>query len=338
MGWIEVLSPGLLTTVQDGGRPGFEQFGVPCAGAMDPFAFRAGNLLVGNNGGEAGLEITLLGPALRFCQEARIAVTGGDLGACINGQPAPLWQTLQLQAGDELSFAGARKGCRAYLAVAGGIEVPAVMGSRATYLRARLGGLEGRALQRGDRLPVGRAGAPVWGRLEEGEIPPFGAPVLTVRVVLGPQQDYFSPKGLETFLSEEYLLTNECDRMGYRLDGASIAHQKGADIVSDGIFFGAIQVPGHGKPIVMMADCQTTGGYAKIAGVIGADLPLLAQAKPGDRVHFCAVELSQAHQALALQEGWLRQAASRLCRVLPGQGAFRVQVGGKDYFLTVEPL
>ncbi len=297
---LEVIEPGLLTTVQDLGRRGYERFGVPVAGAMDGYALRAANGLVGNPWDAAGLEMTLAGPTLQAAQSGLIAVTGADLGLRVQGRKMPLWTALYVRRGWRISFDGRRGGCRAYLAVAGGIAVPPIMGSRATYLRGGFGGYQGRALRAGDVLPVGepacspvdRAGV----RLADDIRPPYSDAPL-VEVVLGPQDDRFTKEGIATFLASEYTVGATSDRMGYRLEGPAIAHKTGADIVSDGIVLGAVQVPANGQPIVMMVDRQTTGGYTKIATVVSADIPLLAQCLPGgSRVRFRAttVEAAQA--------------------------------------------
>jgi KipI family sensor histidine kinase inhibitor len=290
-GGLEVIEPGLLTTVQDLGRRGYEASGVPVAGAVDAFALRAANCLVGNPPGAAGLEITIAGPVLRATSACIIAVGGADLGLRVNGQPLPPWISAYVRRGWTIEFAGRRNGCRAYLAVAGGISLPAVMGSRATYLAAGFGGLGGRALQTGDILPLApvaagdhlaaRAGR----RLPERLLPAYAdRPVLAV--IAGPQDDAFSLEGTEAFYRGEYQVSPTADRMGYRLHGPQIAHQDRpgttpGGVISDGIPLGAIQVPADRQPIVMMADRQTTGGYAKIAVVASADIPLLAQCLPG---------------------------------------------------------
>ena len=307
---IEVLDGGLLTTVQDLGRFGSQQYGVPVSGAMDVWALRAANRLVGNDEGAAALEVTLAGPVLRFDGPGVVAVTGGDLGPCLDGRPMALWQAVGVSAGTELSFSGVRDGLRAYLGVGGGIDVPLVLGSRSTLLKARFGGFMGRALAAGDRVPTAPCAAwqDVAGRrLPRETVPEYGH-AHAVRVILGPQDDAFTDEGVRTFLSESYTLSSQSDRVGCRLTGPRITHRRGADIVSDGTAFGAVQVSGDGLPIVLMADRGTTGGYTKIATVVGADLPRLAQAAPGDRVTFIRTGLDEA-QAL------LRSARALLDRI-----------------------
>lgn len=353
---IEVVKPGMLTLVQDLGRYGFQQFGVPVAGAMDQHAAAVGNLLVGNDRTAAVLEMMMLGPELKLGFDGYIALTGADLGPKINGAPVAMWQTLAVNAGDVLSFAGLRAGLRGYLAISGGIDTPLVMNSRSTYTKAALGGYEGRALKAGDQVPVGertgeRAGALPTLAIPTDQIPVYGTSK-EVRVVLGPQDDAFTAAGIQTFLEHIYTVTNECDRMGYRLDGPSIEHVKGGDIISDGIAFGAVQVPGHGKPIVMMADRQTTGGYTKIAGVISVDLPLLAQSKPGDQIRFKKVTLEEAHALLKARETFFDEIpemaaptpidtsstqSSRAQEIISTR-LFRLNVAGTFYDVQVEEV
>ncbi|MBC7227728.1 MAG: biotin-dependent carboxyltransferase family protein [Thermoflexales bacterium] len=307
---LEVLDGGWLTTVQDLGRPGYERYGIPLSGAMDFLALRVANCLVGNPPGAAGLEITLAGPTLAATEPCLVAVTGADLAFQVDGREMPMWMSVFVRRGSVISFGGRRRGCRAYLAVAGGIEVPPVLGSRSTYLPGRFGGLDGRALRPGDRLPIG----PVSGHLPERagrKPPPHLIPAWddcpTVRAVPGPQDDHFPPEGLETFFGSEYRVLPISDRMGYRLEGPPVASRR-AEVISDGVPPGAVQVPPDGQPLVMMADHQTTGGYPKIAVVIMADLPRLAQCVPGEsRVRFRAVSVTEAQYAYREMMGALEQ-------------------------------
>jgi antagonist of KipI len=305
---IEVIKGSAFSTVQDLGRYGYQRYGVPVSGALDQFALRVGNLLVDNEEGDAALEVTLLGPTLRFHFDAAIAITGGDLSPVLDGSPVPGWKTLSVPAGGTLSFAGPRDGIRSYVCVRGGMDVPVVMGSRSTFTRSQLGGFHGRALAKGDMLPVadtdGDMPRPAEKGLTSHAIPHYGHQQ-TLRVTMGPQDDAFTTAGIDTFLASTFTVTPMFDRMGYRLEGPVIEHKKGADIVSDGTSRGAVQVPGSGKPIVLLADCGTTGGYTKIATVISTDLPLIAQAQPGDTVTFRAVSLEEAHRALSEQEAFI---------------------------------
>jgi len=351
---IEIIKSGMLTLVQDPGRYGYQQFGVPVAGAMDQFALVVANLLVGNDRSAAVLEMMMLGPEIRFSFDGRIALAGANLSPMINGDAVQMWQTVVVKTGDVLSFGVLKSGLRAYLAISGGINTPLVMNSRSTYTRGALGGFEGRALKPGDRVPVGvdlDCSRTIMLAIPQEHIPVYEASN-TIRVVLGPQESAFKDGGIETLLDSEYTISNECDRMGYRLEGPSIEHEKGADIISDGIAFGAIQVPGHGKPIVMMADRQTTGGYTKIATVISVDLPLLAQAKPGDKVRFKKVTIDDAHALLKEREVFYNQipqmAAHQPLRPKESQilrsgevistRLFRMNIAGAVYNVKVEEV
>ena len=296
---VEVIDGGLLTTVQDGGRFGHRRQGVAWGGALDLPALRAANQAVGNDPGAAGLECTVAGPSLRFLASTRLAVTGADLGAVLHREDLGPWAVpsgaaVVARAGNRLVFTGRRDGCRAYVALQGGIDVPAVLGSRATDLGAGFGGHEGRALRAGDVLALGvPRGEPV--RVAPPARPAGGT---TLRVVLGPQEDHFAPESVARFLSGEYRVTAASDRAGCRLDGPPLAHLRGGEIPSDGMVPGSVQVPPDGRPIVALADGPTTGGYPKVATVVGADLPLLAQVLGGeDRIRFQAVSLHEARRA-----------------------------------------
>ena len=303
----EVLDGGMFTTVQDLGRYGYQRYGVPVAGAMDSFALRAANLLVGNHEGDAGLEMTLAGPHLRFLEETVLAITGADLAPTLDGNPVPTWQPVAVQKGAELQFHGINDGVRAYLAIAGGVDVPPMLGSRSTYTRANIGGLEGRSLAHGDRIAASTGMERVEGmRFPRGAVPRYGH-THRLRVTPGQQYDAFTEQGIETFLSSSYTVTPRSDRIGYRLEGSPIEHKAGADIVSDGIPLGTVQVTGDGMPIVLLADRGTTGGYTKIATVISADVMRLAQAAPGDVVTFHMATLEEAHEALMEQERLIQE-------------------------------
>jgi antagonist of KipI len=302
---FEVLDGGLLTTVQDLGRAGYERIGVPVAGAMDSFALRAANWLVGNPPGAAALEITLVGPRLRAAEKCLVAVTGADLGLRVNGWDLPPWMAFFVRQGGTIEFSGRKTGCRAVLAVAGGIDVAPVMASHSTCLSGGFGGFEGRALRRGDLVPMGSAGFHLperAGRAFPRHLIPGYSDAPTIRVVLGPQDAYFTDEGIATFLAGEYQVSPASDRMGCRLvqqgeRGGKLPESTltRGDFISDGVPLGAVQVPPDGQPIVMLADRQTTGGYPKIATVISADIPLLAQCVPGQSsVRFEAVSVEEA--------------------------------------------
>jgi len=306
---ITVLRPGLLTTVQDAGRPGHRAFGLPAAGAMDPLAYRLANLLAGAEPGAAALEMTLQGGTFRFERDAYVGVCGADMQGTLDGVPFGACAGFPVPAGGVLRFGGTRSGVRAYLSVRGGIDVPVVLGSRSTYARAGIGGFAGRALLAGDALPVGRSPA------ADGEarslppslVPPVGGEV-RLRALPGPQDDLFSAIGRGMFFGSEYRVTNQNDRMGYQLEGAAVQHSQGPDIVSDALVPGSVQVPGRGMPIVMTADAQTTGGYAKIATVIGPDLRRLGQARTGDVVRFESCTQEEALEALRAERRVLEEA------------------------------
>ena len=313
---ITILNPGLLTTVQDFGRIGYQQFGVPVSGVVDPRAMSIANILVDNPEDEAVLECTMLGPQIRFNAPNAIAITGGDLGPTIDNQPIPNYAAIRVEAGQVLRFAGLRSGCRAYIAFAGGLDIAPVMGSRSTYMKAKIGGVEGRKLQKDDVIKFRKPNPDLRG-LNIRHISPEFVPRLEykLRVVLGPQDDLFTEHGIGTFLSESYVVTPEFDRMGCRLDGEIIEHKgESGDIISDGIAFGAIQVPTAGKPIIMLSDRQTTGGYTKIANVISADFRILAQLKAGDRVRFAQVSVAAAQDALLTQRAALKTLRTAVSR------------------------
>ena len=306
---LEVSDGGLLTTVQDLGRCGYQRYGVPVAGAADGPALRAANRLVGNESGAAGLECTVSGPALVALRSIVAAVTGADLGAVVERNDlgrfeVPPWSSFLLRPGNVLRFEGRRSGARGYVAFAGGIDVPEVLGSRSTYLTAGFGGLEGRALRSGDRLglrPSARPATPglKWPR----ENPERNESDTTIRLVLGPQDDYFTEEGLATLASSGYTVASASDRMGLRFEGPALEHRPG-DFVSDGIMQGGIQVPPNGLPILMLADRATMGGYPKIATAALADLSRLAQLLSGDRVRFRIVSRKEARSAyLEVLEG-----------------------------------
>ena len=301
---IEVIEPGLFTTVQDRGRYGFQRYGVPVSGAMDPFALRAANLLAGNDENAAALEMTVIGPTVEFKGDAVIAVTGADLTPMLDDSPMPRWEAVRVTAGSGLSFHGMMDGIRGYLAVSGGIDVPEVMGSRSTYVKGGFGGLNGSAISAGDVLDTPDASGPARAMSPEFQAPVYGTEH-ELRVILGPQDDAFDDEAISTLLGSTFTVSLDSDRMGYRLEGPQIAHRESPDIISEGNAPGAVQVSGDGVPTVLMADRGTTGGYTKIAAVITADVGRLAQAVPGESVRFAAVSRDEALAALKEQEAIL---------------------------------
>jgi len=300
---IHVIKPGMLTTVQDLGRWGLQARGVPVAGPMDPWSHRLANALVGNDRAAATLEITLVGPELEFDDERLAAVAGAEFELAVDDRPAP-WNTpFLVPAGSRLRFRMRERGVRAYLAVAGGIAVPPILGSRATHVVSGLGGLDGRPLRVADRLPLGdesRARRPA--PAVERPVVPFPAGEASVRVLPGPQAEYFAPDALDVLQSGPYVIAQNSDRMGFRLSGPALAHSRGADIISDATPLGVLQVPASGQPILLMADRPTAGGYPKIATVITADLALAGQLGPGDAIAFSVCTPRDAMAALIAQE------------------------------------
>jgi biotin-dependent carboxylase-like uncharacterized protein len=302
---FEVLSPGILSTVQDLGRFGCARYGVAPSGALDGFAVRVGNLLVGNEENAAVVEATLMGLRLKVLRDAVVALTGGDLRPRKGGEPLAMWRSHLLREGETLAFAGPSRGLRAYIAVAGGMHVPAVMGSRSTNLASAFGGFEGRMLRKGDILAAGPGADAdrLAGRsVEPGLVPLYASP-WRLRIVWGPQDDHFPEAGRQTFATAAFTVSPDSDRTGIRLKGPVVARRPGVEesIISEGIVSGAIQIPGDGQPIIILGE-TASGGYRKIATVISADLPLLGQITPGDTVSFEAVSLDAAVQALREME------------------------------------
>jgi biotin-dependent carboxylase-like uncharacterized protein len=300
---LRVVAPGLMTTLQDLGRPGYQHLGVPVSGALDPVCLRAANLLVGNPPGMGALEIAYQGPTLAVeADSVRIAVAGGQAPIDIvspdggGGRRLAVGESANLRRGQILKIGAPTGSAILYLAVEGGFDIAPVMGSQSTLTRGGIGGFEGRALRAGDRLPLRQATA---AEREEVMLPPLDlAPPASIRVVLGPQDDHFTPAGLRTLLGSTYVVSRASDRMGMRLEGPILEHSaKGANIISDGTAPGSIQVPGNGLPIVLLADRQTTGGYPKIATVISADLPALGRMTPGAKIAFTAIDIETAESA-----------------------------------------
>ncbi len=305
---LKVIQPGMLSTIQDIGRYGYQRYGMPTAGAMDTFALRAANALLGNDDNAACIEVTVLGPRIEILADTTIAVTGANVSPRLDSEPIPMWQSVAASKGSRLELRGPKDGMRGYLAVAGGIDVPEVMGSRATYMKAAIGGVEGRPLRAGDILNAlgDSTEAPAAVRTMPADaIPQYGS-AHELRVVLGPQQSAFTQAGIDTFLSETYTVSIHSDRMGYRLEGEPVEHADGPDVISDGTPLGTIQVPGDGQPIILLSDRGTTGGYTKVATVISTDLSKVAQAMPGHTVKFRAVSVEEAQEAYRRREALLR--------------------------------
>jgi 5-oxoprolinase (ATP-hydrolysing) subunit C len=308
---LRVVGAGPMSSVQDAGRVGWQRYGVAPAGAFDPLYLAVANALVGNPPAMAGVEFTLMGDTYVVEAESACLAVAGDAAVSIDEQPAEAWRSYRLARGQKLRVRALKQDARGYLTIAGGLALAPVLGSVATHVRTGLGGVEGRKLKAGDVLPLAQSAAPPGPerRFDPVLLPPRST---TLRVLLGPQDDYFSPGGIETFASSEYTVTREADRMGYRLEGPPIAHAKGYNIVSDGIPLGAVQVPGSGQPIVMMVDRQTTGGYPKIACVIAPDVAALAQVKPGHKLRFRAIGAPEALAARREMAAWIAALPQRL--------------------------
>lgn len=309
---ISIMVPGPLSTIQDAGLTGYQDSGFQETGAADRDSMRRANLLAGNPQGEAVIEMTLMGVTCYFLAGCVIAVTGADISPEINWESVPMNTAIEVKKGDTFSASYALGGCRAYMAVAGGFDIPLVMGSRSTNLKLKSGGFEGRKLMAGDIINF---------RKKFSSLPKMNKRVLphaaydvpaTLRVVMGPQDDYFTQKGIDTFIGGEYTVSQNSDRMGIRLTGKAIEPVNGVDIISDGIAYGSVQIPSNGQPIILGADRQTTGGYAKIATVISVDMPGAAQLKPGDRVNFEAISVNEAQKELVKYEKEMKSIDKRL--------------------------
>lgn len=304
---FHVHKPGVMTTFQDLGRTGYQQYGVPVSGAMDQFSLQMANILVGNPRNTVGLEVTLIGPELEAVSTIPItaAITGAALEPKVNGTPAPMWQSFQLKQGDRLTFGKHEAGVRAYIAVAGGFDAPTFFGSQSTDIKSGFGGpLEKHQTIQGVPLQT----KPGRGLLQTER--PVYPSVLNVSIVEGPHMDYFNRQELDRFYSQSHVVDTSSNRMGYRLKSKSIRHQHTADIWSDAVPFGGIQIPGNGQPIILMADRQTTGGYPRIGTIISADLPKLAQLVPKGKIRFHPVSVEAAQQRAVQLETFLYKMAT----------------------------
>lgn len=302
---LSVLSAGMLSTVQDLGRGAYSRFGFVASGAMDSFALQVGNRLVGNPVDAAAIEMTVMGGSFRAERDVIVAVTGGDLNCTVDGRPAPMWQALLVRTGSVLSFDCARLGSRAYLCPQGGVDVPQILGSRSTDLKVGFGGFEGRKLQQGDVICgssyfdekfIGKT----YPQAQVDNIYRWHEQVTPIRVIMGSEQDHFSPQGIDTFLSTPYRVGVKSDRQGVNLQGERIEHStKGANIITNATPLGAIQVPGSGSPVILLADSQSVGGYPKIAVVLSCDICRLAQLLPDTMLQFIAVDLAEGQTICA---------------------------------------
>jgi len=321
---LRLGTAGLFTTVQDLGRRGHQREGVPAGGAMDRLALRVGNLLVGNDDGAAALETTLFGPTITFDQETLLAVTGGDAGVSVNDRQLPMYRPVLVPAGATLHYGREVRGCRSYLAIAGGIDVPRVFGSRSTYTRGAFGGCDGRALRTGDRLPIAAASDAARRiitrlRAQSGDILVArwsAAPSLrthiggrpTVRLLPGAHLAALDDPSRDRLFGTAFRVGASSDRMGYRLEGATLSLRQPLELLSEAVAFGTVQLPPGGQPIILMADRQTVGGYPRLGELASVDLPTVAQLRPGDSLHFAPTTLDEAQRAYLRRERELEQA------------------------------
>ncbi len=308
---IIIEEAGLLSTLQDMGRYGYQRFGMPVSGAMDQLSMQLANILVGNHPGAACIEATLTGPSIRFTAAAYIAVCGADMQPQINAKPAGNNRLISVKAGDLLSFGSLRSGCRAYIAFSGGVAVKPVMGSQSTYLAAGIGGHKGRALKQGDELELGEAPKrPVQKKIPKPLLVEYN-PDKPIRILPGPEIHRFGFDSIRNLLTNSYMVSTQSNRMGYRLQGEPlITTDEKADIISSGIPMGTLQVPANGQPILLMADRQTTGGYPRIALLASVDLTHAAQLKPGDQLNFSEIKLEKAQLLIRERQRLLAAFAS----------------------------
>ena len=330
---LRVETPGLMSTIQDQGRFGYQCYGISTSGANDQRALRLGNLLLGNDVGDAAVEITFGGFAAVFAAATAFAISGADLGPTLNGTPISTVVVYMAMPGDKLIMAAPVSGFRSYLHLPGGVVCDQVLGSAATYQPAHIGGIDGRALIAGDELAAGEPSRAMTAgtTLDFPAAPPAQTPQ-HVRVILGPQDDHFTARGIRTFLNEIFIVTDRSNRQGVRLDGPEIETKNDSyDIVSDAVVTGSIQIPGDRKPIILMSDRQTTGGYPKIAVVAMVDLPHIAQAAPGTQIQFVAISREEAVGLLRQEEAGF----SKVSVVVPELQEFGLAVESETHHVGV---
>lgn len=320
---LQIKKPGLLTTIQDTGRYGFQKIGVLVSGAMDVYSMRLANILVGNDENEGCLELTLFGPAIKFTEDSLIAITGGNFSPTLNGHPVPLMRPVAVKADSAIEFKFSQFGCRAYLAIAGGFNIKRIMKSKSTYLRAGIGGFNGRALKEDDLLSVNTPSIPIQHLLYSltarskdslATVPWYIKSIhiddktlyAPIRVTKGLYYDYFSEQAKASFFNTPYTITNNADRMGYRLDGAVVKPDKHLEIISEAVCLGTIQVPPQGKPIILMSDHQSVAGYPTIAQAITVDTSRIAQLKPGDQIRFQLINNEEAEHIFIAMEKYIK--------------------------------
>jgi antagonist of KipI len=305
MSALVVETPGLFTTVQDLGREGFGPIGVSSSGAADAVSLRIGNRLAGNPEGSAALEMTLVGGAFTFERAAVIAVTGADFGPSLDGVALPTWASIEIPEGETVRFGASRSGARAYLCIHGGIALEPFLGSASTHALSGLGGFEGRALRKGDRVELGAANSLYRKSVLSPKALEILRPRKVIRVTEGPQSDWFAESSWKTLCGNAFRVTEQSNRMGIRLEGPPISLDSSREMITEGVSLGAIQVPPSGQPIILFVEQQTTGGYPKIANVISADLHSLGQLRPRDEIRFERIEMSEARSLLIQQEALL---------------------------------
>jgi antagonist of KipI len=302
MSVIHVQAPGLFTTVQDLGRPGFGAMGVSASGAADPISLRLGNRLVGNTDGASALEMTLLGGTFLFPEGGIVALAGSDFDADLDGQQVSVWTPIQIGPRQTFRVGRTRSGARCYLCVQGGITVDHFLGSASTHILSGLGGFNGRALRKGDVLPITPAATTFRKRRISSQAFQHLSPRKRLRVTSGPQNDWFAESAQRLFYTNVYRVTEDSNRMGLRLKGAAIVPHARGSMITEGVSLGAVQVPDGGQPIILFVEQQTTGGYPKIANVISADLPSIGQLRPRDEIRFAQIDLETARTLLKEQE------------------------------------
>ncbi|MFS1511498.1 biotin-dependent carboxyltransferase family protein [Chengkuizengella sp. SCS-71B] len=318
---LKILKPGMLTTIQDLGRVGYQKYGVVASGVMDSYAARLANLLVGNGENAAVMEITMIGPSIEFQEDSLISICGGDLSAVVEGEKVPMWRPIIIKSGSCLLFGNAKSGCRAYLSVAGGISIPKVMGSRSTDLRAAIGGYKGRKIKSGDvilthqpdpirdtriksllqNFTAKSSFIPLPWYVSENSLPAYPSQVV-IRMMKGREYELFQDESINSLLNNTFTIHPQSDRMAYRLKGAKIQLKSNLNMISEAVTMGTIQVPPDGFPRILLADRQTIGGYPRIAQVASVDLPFIAQLKPGDTVMFQEISLEEAEFLYLQQE------------------------------------
>lgn len=319
---ITVLNPGLLTSIQDLGRIGFQKYGVIVSGAMDSFSLRLANILVGNSEGEAALEITLIGPTLRIKKGTVFVITGADISPTIDGEMVPMWRPVYINKDSILEFGACKSGCRAYLAFAGGFKIPEIMGSKSTYIRAGIGGYKGRALKKDDILEFEnpkKKSIDIIDKLSKQLSPKKfkstnwyikgmeneNCEVTTIRVIRERQFQNFTEESINDFFHSSFNISIKSDRMGYRLSGTKLNLKKPLEMISEAVYFGTIQVPPDGNPIILLADRQTAGGYPKIAQIVSVDIHKIVQLKPNEKIMFKEISLEDAEELYFEREKYI---------------------------------